>query len=31
MADDALASGSPQNNAVVPTAAEIVALYRAAW
>ncbi len=31
MAGDALASGSPQNNPVVPTAAEIVALYRAAW
>lgn len=31
MADDALASGSPQNNPRVPTAAEIVALYEAAW
>jgi alcohol dehydrogenase class IV len=31
MAADALASGSPQNNPVVPTADEIVALYRAAW
>ncbi len=31
MAGDALASGSPQNNPVVPTAAEIVALYREAW
>ena len=31
MAADALASGSPQNNPVVPTAAEIVELYRAAW
>ncbi|OAI41626.1 alcohol dehydrogenase [Verrucomicrobia bacterium SCGC AG-212-E04] len=31
MAADALASGSPANNPVVPTAAEIVALYRAAW
>lgn len=31
MAADALASGSPQNNPVVPTAAEIIGLYRAAW
>jgi alcohol dehydrogenase len=31
MAGDALASGSPQNNPVVPTAAQIVELYRAAW
>jgi alcohol dehydrogenase class IV len=31
MAQDALASGSPQNNPVVPTAAEIVELYRQAW
>lgn len=31
MAEDALQSGSPQNNPVVPTAAEIVALYRQAW
>lgn len=31
MAADALASGSPQNNPVVPTAAQIVELYRAAW
>ena len=31
MAQDALASGSPQNNPVVPTADEIVALYRQAW
>lgn len=31
MADDALASGSPQNNPRVPTAEEIVALYEAAW
>ncbi len=31
MADDALASGSPQNNPRVPTAGEIVALYHAAW
>ncbi|MFO0871736.1 MAG: iron-containing alcohol dehydrogenase [Pirellulales bacterium] len=31
MADDALASGSPQNNPRVPTAEEIVALYRAAF
>jgi alcohol dehydrogenase class IV len=31
MADDALASGSPQNNPVVPTAQDIVELYRQAW
>jgi len=31
MATDALASGSPANNPRVPTAAEIVALYREAW
>jgi alcohol dehydrogenase class IV len=31
MAADALASGSPQNNPVVPTAEQIVALYRAAF
>ena len=31
MSSDALASGSPANNPVVPTAEEIVALYRAAW
>jgi alcohol dehydrogenase class IV len=31
MADDALASGSPQNNPVVPTAEEIVELYQEAW
>jgi alcohol dehydrogenase len=31
MANDALASGSPQNNPVVPTAAQIVELYRVAW
>ena len=31
MATDALVSGSPGNNPVVPTAEEIVALYRAAW
>ncbi|MGH7956314.1 MAG: iron-containing alcohol dehydrogenase, partial [Opitutaceae bacterium] len=31
MAGDALASGSPQNNPVVPTAKQIVELYRAAW
>jgi alcohol dehydrogenase len=31
MAADALASGSPQNNPVVPTAAQIVELYRQAW
>jgi alcohol dehydrogenase len=31
MAADALASGSPQNNPVVPGVAEIVRLYEAAW
>jgi alcohol dehydrogenase class IV len=31
MADDALASGSPQNNPIVPSADEIVELYRQAW
>jgi alcohol dehydrogenase len=31
MAADALASGSPANNPRVPTQAEIVGLYRAAW
>lgn len=31
MAADALASGSPDRNPVVPTAAEIEDLYRAAW
>jgi alcohol dehydrogenase class IV len=31
MASDALASGSPANNPVVPTASEIVELYRQAW
>jgi alcohol dehydrogenase class IV len=31
MAEDALASGSPQNNPRVPTAGEIVELYRQAW
>lgn len=31
MATDALASGSPQNNPVVPTVSEIVGLYRQAW
>jgi alcohol dehydrogenase class IV len=31
MATDALASGSPQNNPVVPTAEQIVALYREAF
>ena len=31
MASDALASGSPQNNPVVPTAEQIVALYREAF
>lgn len=31
MASDALTSGSPQNNPVVPTAEQIVELYRQAW
>jgi alcohol dehydrogenase class IV len=31
MASDALASGSPQNNPVVPTIDEIIELYRLAW
>jgi alcohol dehydrogenase class IV len=31
MAEQALASGSPANNPVVPTAEEIIALYRRAW
>ena len=31
MAEAALASGSPQNNPVVPTADEIIALYRRVW
>ena len=31
MAEDALASGSPQNNPVVPSAQQIVMLYREAW
>jgi alcohol dehydrogenase class IV len=31
MAEDALASGSPQNNPVVPSAEEMVDLYRCAW
>ncbi|HEX3989773.1 MAG TPA: iron-containing alcohol dehydrogenase [Acetobacteraceae bacterium] len=31
MAEQALASGSPNNNPRVPTASEIVALYRAVW
>ncbi len=31
MANDALASGSPQNNPVVPTAVQITALYHEAW
>jgi alcohol dehydrogenase class IV len=31
MAADALASGSPQNNPIVPTAKQIVALYHEAW
>ncbi len=31
MAQDALASGSPQNNPVVPTTEQIIALYKQAW
>lgn len=31
MAEDALASGSPRNNPIVPTAEQIVELYRRAW
>jgi alcohol dehydrogenase class IV len=31
MAGDALASGSPQNNPVVPSAEQIIALYKEAW
>ena len=31
MAEDAMASGSPQNNPVVPTVDEIIDLYRCAW
>jgi len=31
MANDALASGSPQNNPVVPGVEEMMALYRKAW
>jgi hypothetical protein len=31
MAHDALASGSPANNPVVPTADQIIDLYRRAW
>ena len=31
MSDDALASGSPQNNPVIPSANEIIELYRQAW
>ena len=31
MAEQALASGSPANNPRVPSAAEIVALYREVW
>jgi alcohol dehydrogenase class IV len=31
MAEQALASGSPNNNPVVPDKAEIIALYRQLW
>lgn len=31
MADDALASGSPQNNPIVPSKDEIIKLYQEAW
>jgi alcohol dehydrogenase class IV len=31
MAGDALSSGSPQNNPVVPTVEQIIALYKEAW
>ncbi|PSL04305.1 iron-containing alcohol dehydrogenase [Cecembia rubra] len=31
MASDALASGSPQNNPIIPTMEEIVTLYKEAW
>ena len=31
MAGDALSSGSPQNNPVVPAADQIIALYKEAW
>jgi len=31
MAEAALASGSPQNNPIVPSAAEIIQLYRTVW
>ena len=31
MAEQALASGSPQNNPRIPTAGEIVALYKKVW
>lgn len=31
MASDALESGSPQNNPLVPTAQQVVSLYEAAW
>jgi alcohol dehydrogenase class IV len=31
MASDALSSGSPQNNPVVPNEAQVAELYRAAW
>jgi alcohol dehydrogenase len=31
MAEAAIASGSPQNNPIVPSAAEIIELYRRVW
>ena len=31
MAQDALSSGSPQNNPIIPTVTEIISLYREAW
>ena len=31
LAQDALASGSPQNNPVVPSVEEMVGLYKRAW
>jgi alcohol dehydrogenase class IV len=31
MAEDALASGSPDRNPVVPSAEDIIDLYREAW